>query len=52
MKARTLPAETPYAREGDLMSKLHELLHSPLGDCITTIVDDLHYVLTQVSTIN
>jgi transcriptional regulator with XRE-family HTH domain len=52
MKARTLPSETPFAREGELMSKLHELLHSPFGDCITSIVDDLHQVLTQVSTIN
>jgi transcriptional regulator with XRE-family HTH domain len=52
LKARTLPADTPFAREGELMSKLHELLHSPFGDCITSIVDDLHQVLTQVSTIN
>jgi transcriptional regulator with XRE-family HTH domain len=52
MKARTLPAETPFAREGEVMSKLHELLRSPFCDCITSIVDDLHNVLTQVSTIN
>ena len=41
--------ETPFAREGELMSKLHDLLHSPFGDCITSIVDDLHHVLTQVA---
>ena len=49
IKARTLASETPFAREGELMSKLHELLHSPFGDCITSIVDDLHQVLTQVA---
>ncbi len=52
IKARTLPGEMTYAREGEFMSKALELLHSPLGDCITSIVDDLHHVLTQVSAIN
>lgn len=47
-KPRTLAAEATYAREGELMSKLHELLHSPFGECITDIVDDLHRVLSQV----
>ncbi len=50
MKARTLPCETSYARDGEFMSKVLELLRSPLGDCLTSIVDDLHHVLTQVST--
>jgi hypothetical protein len=27
------------------MSKLHELLHSPLGGCVTGIVDELHGLL-------
>lgn len=40
--------KTPFAREGELMSKLHDLLHSPFGECITSVVDDLHRVLTQV----
>jgi transcriptional regulator with XRE-family HTH domain len=46
-KPRSLP-DAPYAREGELMAKLHDLLHSPFGDCITGIVDDLHRVLSQV----
>ncbi len=47
-KSRPLVAEAPYAREGELMSKLHDLLHSPFGECITGVVDDLHRVLCQV----
>jgi transcriptional regulator with XRE-family HTH domain len=47
-RPRPLVSETSYAREGELMSKLHDLLHSPLGDCITGIVDDLHRILGQV----
>jgi transcriptional regulator with XRE-family HTH domain len=49
VKTRAIASETALAREGELMSKLHDLLHSPLGDCITSIVDDLHRVLRQVS---
>jgi transcriptional regulator with XRE-family HTH domain len=41
--------EKPFAREGELMAKLHDLIHSPFGDCITSVVDDLHQVLNQVS---
>jgi len=37
--------EAPFVREGELMSKLHELLHSPLGGCVTGIVDELHGLL-------
>jgi transcriptional regulator with XRE-family HTH domain len=47
-KARPIAPETTFAREGEMMSKLHDLLHSPFGDCITGIVDDLHRVLCQV----
>ncbi len=48
VKPRPLAPETPFAREGELMSKLHDLLHSPFGECITGIVDDLHQVLAQI----
>ena len=34
-------------REGELMSKLHDLLHSPLGTGIARIVDELHLVVTR-----
>jgi transcriptional regulator with XRE-family HTH domain len=47
-KPRTLGPDAPFAREGELMSKLHDLLHSQFGDCITGIVDDLHRILCQV----
>jgi hypothetical protein len=29
------------------MSKLHDLLHSPLGDGVTRIVDELHDMLPR-----
>lgn len=48
VKPRTLGSETPFAREGELMAKLHDLIHSPFGDCITSVVDDLHRILGQV----
>ena len=48
VKARALGTETAYAREGELMAKLHDLIHSPFGECITSVVDDLHRILSQV----
>lgn len=48
VKPRSLATDKPFAREGELMSKLHDLLHSHLGECITKIVDDLHQVLSEV----
>jgi hypothetical protein len=32
-------------REGELMSKLHDLLHSSMGSGVARIVDDLHAML-------
>ncbi len=34
-------------REGELMSKLHDLLHSPMGSGIARIVDDLHVMISK-----
>jgi len=31
-------------REGELMSKLHDLLHSPMGSGIAQIIDELHQI--------
>jgi transcriptional regulator with XRE-family HTH domain len=45
IKAKPHNYEAPFVREGELMSKLHDLLHSPLGSCITGIVDELHGLL-------
>ncbi len=37
--------EKVLSREGELMSKLHDLLHSPIGPGVARILDELH-VLT------
>jgi transcriptional regulator with XRE-family HTH domain len=50
VKAKPHNYEAPSAREGDLMFKLHDLLHSPLGGCITGIVDELHGLLCRIRT--
>jgi len=34
-------------REGELMSKLHDLLHSPLGTGIAQIIDELHTIIPR-----
>ena len=43
----TASFENLLMREGELMSKLHDLLHSPLGSGIARIVDELHLVVTR-----
>ena len=45
IKTKPQNYDAPFVREGELMSKLHDLLHSPLGGCITGIVDELHGLL-------
>lgn len=47
-RARANPGDRSFAREGELIAKLHDLIHSPFGDCIASIVDDLHQVLNHV----
>jgi transcriptional regulator with XRE-family HTH domain len=39
--------ETLLMREGELMSKLHDLLHSPLGTGIARILDELHTMIPR-----
>ena len=39
-------------REGELMSKLHELLHSPLGAGIARILDDLHQLAVKAKSLS
>ena len=39
--------ENLVMREGELMSKLRDLLHSPLGTGIARIVDELHLVVAR-----
>jgi transcriptional regulator with XRE-family HTH domain len=39
--------DSMYFREGELMSKLHELLHSPLGEGVARIVEEFHSLLPR-----
>jgi transcriptional regulator with XRE-family HTH domain len=39
--------ESIYVREGELMSKLHDLLHSPVGDGVASILEELHMLLPR-----
>jgi transcriptional regulator with XRE-family HTH domain len=39
--------ESIFVREGELMSKLHDLLHSPVGDGVARIVEELHSMLPR-----
>jgi hypothetical protein len=34
-------------REGELMSKLHEILRSPLGTGAARIIDELHLIVAK-----
>jgi transcriptional regulator with XRE-family HTH domain len=36
-----------YLREGEMMSKLHDLLHSAIGEGVARIVDELHTLLPR-----
>jgi transcriptional regulator with XRE-family HTH domain len=40
--------ESVFVREGELMSKLHDLLHSPVGDGVARILEELHTMLPRV----
>ncbi|MFI5457015.1 MAG: helix-turn-helix transcriptional regulator [Isosphaerales bacterium] len=39
-----------FVREGELMSKLHDLIHSPIGDGVARIVEELHALLPRTRT--
>jgi transcriptional regulator with XRE-family HTH domain len=39
--------EAIYLREGELISKLHDLIHSPIGEAVVRIIDELHRVLSR-----
>jgi transcriptional regulator with XRE-family HTH domain len=40
--------ESIFVREGELMSKLHDLLHSPVGDGVARILEELHTLLPRL----
>src|SRR5271165_1344806 len=37
--------ESVFVREGELMSKLHDLLHSPIGAGVAQVIEELHTLL-------
>ena len=39
--------ESMFLREGELMSKLHDLLHSPMGGGVARILEELHGILPR-----
>ena len=45
--AKTNGHESIYVREGELMSKLHDLLHSSIGESVARIVEELHVALPR-----
>ena len=47
LPAKTNGHDSIYLREGELMSKLHDLLHSPIGESVARIVDELHVTLPR-----
>ncbi|MDG3003961.1 helix-turn-helix domain-containing protein [Paludisphaera mucosa] len=39
--------ESALLREGELLSKLHDLLHSPIGSAVARVLDELHGLLPR-----
>ena len=50
--ARTNGHESMYLREGELMSKLHDLLHSPIGTGVVRILEELHGLIPRARSSN
>jgi len=46
-RAHTPFSESVFLREGELMSKLHDLLHSSLGEGVARILEDLHAIVPK-----
>ena len=46
-QTKTNGHESIFVREGELMSKLHDLLHSPVGDGVACILEQLHGLLPR-----
>jgi transcriptional regulator with XRE-family HTH domain len=36
-----------YLREGELMAKLHDLIHSPMGDGVAVLIEELHAMIPR-----
>ncbi len=39
--------EAVYVREGELMSKLHDLIHSPMGESVAKLIEELHGLIPR-----
>lgn len=39
--------EAVYLREGELMSKLHDLIHSPVGEAVARLIEQLHSIIPR-----
>jgi len=44
---KTNSHDSIYLREGELMAKLHDLIHSPMGDGVARLVEELHTLLPR-----
>jgi transcriptional regulator with XRE-family HTH domain len=47
LPSRTNGQESIFLREGELMSKLHDLLHSSIGESVARIVEEMHMMLPR-----
>jgi transcriptional regulator with XRE-family HTH domain len=47
MHPRTNSHDALYLREGELMSKLHDLVHSQVGDGVARLIEQLHTLLSR-----
>ena len=46
-RLRTKSQDALYLREGELMAKLHDSIHSPMGDGIAVLVEELHSLVLR-----
>jgi len=44
---KTNSLDALYLREGELMAKLHDLIHSSMGDGVARLVEELHTMLPR-----
>jgi transcriptional regulator with XRE-family HTH domain len=47
LHSRTNSHDALYLREGALMAKLHDLIHSPMGDGVAVLVEELHALILR-----
>ena len=47
MHPKTSSHDAIYLREGELMAKLHDLIHSSMGDGVARLIEELHSLLPR-----